>query len=268
MKDNVGEPPVLSVQGLSVRIGGEWALREIGLDVPRRRVMALIGPTGCGKTVLLRALNRTLDLAGGGQVTGRVALDGDDVYAPSFPLPSLRRRVGLVQAAPLPFQSSIYENLAWGARINGFTGDLDELVESALRRAGLWDEAKDRLSAPAMSLTVGQRQRLCIARALAVEPDVLMLDEPCLGLDPLSAGRVEDAIAAIGNEIAVLLSTANLHQARRLSDWTACFAFDEEAAKRGARTGTLTEVSPTDVLFTNPRDKRTEDFITGRVPSG
>jgi phosphate transport system ATP-binding protein len=256
---------VLSATKLSVWYGAALALRAVTLEIPRNQITALIGPSGCGKSTLLRCFNRMNDLIPGTRTEGEVAFEGIDVYGPGTDSVSLRRRVGMVFQKPNPFPKSIYQNVAWGARINGYRGDLDELVERSLRRAALWDEVKNKLHRSGLDLSGGQQQRLCIARTLAVEPEVILMDEPCSALDPIATARVEDLLDDLKSEYTIVIVTHNLQQARRISDITACLMLDDTSAADGQRTGILAEFSPTDRLFTNPRDPRTEAYITGRI---
>ena len=252
------EAPALEAQGLRVWYGRFLALKEISLRVPRRNVTAIIGPSGCGKSTLLRCFNRMNDLIPGARVEGRVLFNGQDVYAPSVDPTELRARVGMVFQKPNPFPMSVFDNVAFGLRINGFRGPIAERVEWALRQAALWEEVKDRLKASALILSGGQQQRLCIARALAVEPEVLLMDEPTGSLDPAGTLAVEDLIRGLARHYTIVIVTHNMQQAARVSDWTA-FLFVE------GRTGVLVEFGPTRQVFTNPQDPRTEDYITGRV---
>jgi phosphate transport system ATP-binding protein len=258
------EPVVLATRKLSVWYGSALALREIDLEVPRHRITALIGPSGCGKSTLLRCFNRMNDLIPGARTTGEVRFDCEDITTPDTDSVALRRRIGMVFQKPNPFPKSIYQNVAWGARINGYRGDMDELVERSLRRAALWDEVKDKLNRSGLDLSGGQQQRLCIARTLAVEPEVILMDEPCSALDPISTARVEDLLDDLKDEYTIVIVTHNMQQARRVSDLTACLMLDD-SAKDGHRTGVIAEFSATDILFTNPKDPRTEAYITGRI---
>jgi len=255
---------VLSVRGLSVWYGAALALRDISIAIPRNRITALIGPSGCGKSTLLRCFNRMNDLIVGCRMAGEIRFDDDDITTPDTDPVALRRRIGMVFQKPNPFPKSIYQNVAWGARINGFKGDMDELVERSLRRAALWDEVKNKLHRSGLELSGGQQQRLCIARTLAVEPEVILMDEPCSALDPISTARVEDLMDDLKDEYTIVIVTHNMQQARRVSDMTACLMLDETAAD-GHRTGVIAEFSATDRLFTNPKDPRTEAYITGRI---
>jgi phosphate transport system ATP-binding protein len=255
---------VLSTRKLSVWYGSSLALREISIDIPRLQITALIGPSGCGKSTLLRCFNRMNDLIPGARMEGEVTFDGRGISAPDTDPVALRRRIGMVFQKPNPFPKNVYQNVAWGARINGYRGDLDELVERSLRRAALWDEVKDKLHRSGLDLSGGQQQRLCIARTLAVEPEVILMDEPCSALDPISTARVEDLMDDLKDEYTIVIVTHNMQQARRVSDMTACLMLDD-GARDGERTGIIAEFSATDLLFTNPKDPRTEAYITGRI---
>ncbi len=259
-----GKPIVLSTSGLSVWYGSALALKNITINIPRNRITALIGPSGCGKSTLLRCFNRMNDLIPGARMTGEIRFDGDPISGDNMDPVVLRRRIGMVFQKPNPFPKSIYNNVAWGARINGYRGDMDELVQRSLERAALWDEVKNKLNRSGLELSGGQQQRLCIARTLAVEPEVILMDEPCSALDPISTARVEDLMDDLKNDYTIVIVTHNMQQARRVSNLTACLMLDEESGE-SHRTGVLVEFSPTDVLFTNPKDPRTEAYITGRI---
>ncbi|BAD39731.1 phosphate ABC transporter ATP-binding protein [Symbiobacterium thermophilum IAM 14863] len=235
--------------------GSYRALRSISLEIPANRVTALIGPSGCGKSSFLRCLNRMNDLIPGARVEGTITLDGADIYAPGVDVVALRRRVGMVFQRPNPFPMSIYDNVAYGPRIHGERRKavLDEIVEQSLRGAALWDEVKDRLHRSALGLSGGQQQRLCIARSLAVKPEVLLMDEPASALDPISTAKIEELIRELRAQYSIVIVTHNMQQAARISDYTAFFL-----------SGELIEHGPTGTIFTNPKDQRTEDYITGR----
>jgi phosphate transport system ATP-binding protein len=246
------------VRALSLWYGRFQALRDITLQVPARQVTALIGPSGCGKSSLLRCLNRKNDLVPEVRIRGEVYFEGANIYAPDADPVEVRRRIGMVFQKPNPFPKSIYDNVAWGPRINGYRGNLDELVERSLRRAALWDEVKDKLRQSGLALSGGQQQRLCIARALALEPDVILMDEPCSALDPIATFRIEGLIRELKSQYTIVIVTHNMQQASRVSDYTAFMLAGEE------RVGELIEFAPTSQFFTKPRDKRSEDYITGR----
>ena len=247
--------PVVQVENLSLFYGKSQALKDVSLDFPRHQVTALIGPSGCGKSTLLRCLNRMNDLIDDIHTSGSIRVDGLEVLDPSTDVIELRRKVGMVFQKPTPFAKSIYENVAYGLRIGGVRdrGTLDEAVQKSLQRAALWDEVKDRLHESALGLSGGQHQRLCIARAAAVHPEVILMDEPCSALDPRSTTRVEDLIRELRGEYTIIIVTHNLQQAARVSDHTA-FLYE----------GVLVEFRPTQELFTRPAKKETEDYLTGR----
>jgi len=243
---------------MSVYYGDFRAVKEISLKIPQRQITAFIGPSGCGKSTVLRAFNRMNDLIPGARVTGQILFHGQNIYADGVDPVEVRRRIGMVFQKPNPFPKSIYENVAWGARINGYRGNLDSLVEQALRQAALWDEVKDKLYQSALALSGGQQQRLCIARAIAVKPDIILMDEPASALDPIATLRIEDLMRELACNYTIIIVTHNMQQAARVSDYTAFFMIDED------RAGTMVEYGPTKQIFTNPKDKRTEDYITGR----
>ena len=258
------DPVVLAAVGLSVWYGTSLAIKDLTIAIPRNKITALIGPSGCGKSTLLRCFNRMNDLINDARMEGEIRFDGELISGNAIDPVVLRRRIGMVFQKPNPFTKSIYNNVAWGARINGYRGDMDELVERSLRRAALWDEVKNKLNRSGLELSGGQQQRLCIARTLAVEPEVILMDEPCSALDPISTARVEDLMDDLKNDYTIVIVTHNMQQARRVSDMTACLMLDS-MSREGHRTGILAEFSPTDLLFTNPRDPRTEAYITGRI---
>jgi phosphate transport system ATP-binding protein len=240
------------------------ALRDVSLDVAEHEVTALIGPSGCGKSTFLRCFNRMNDLIEGARVEGTVNYYGVDLYQDEVDPVEVRRRVGMVFQKPNPFPKSIYDNIAYGPRLAGVKRSaLDDVVEGSLTRAALWDEVKDRLKMSAYGLSGGQQQRLCIARAIAVQPDVVLMDEPCSALDPIATGRIEELIAELKTEYTIIIVTHNMQQAARISDMTAFFSV--QANEMGHRTGELVEYAPTSLIFTNPDDPRTEAYITGRV---
>ena len=262
-RGDVGERElVFDVYDLSVSYGGVQAVRDVTLPIRVREITALIGPSGCGKTTVLRCLNRMNDLIDGVRIEGQVRYHGVDLYHRGVDPVEVRRRIGMVFQKPNPFPKSVFENVAFGPRIAGFKGDMDALVEDSLRKAALWDEVKDKLKDSAMTLSGGQQQRLCIARAIAVEPDVILMDEPCSALDPIATARIEDLMRELVADYTIVIVTHNMQQAARVSDRTAFFTVDVDEA--GHRTGTVVEYDQTEVVFTNPRDKRTEDYVTGR----
>ncbi|MFP5298101.1 MAG: phosphate ABC transporter ATP-binding protein PstB [Actinomycetota bacterium] len=254
---------VFELEDLSVYYGKFRAVRDISLDIPAQQITALIGPSGCGKTTVLRCLNRMNDLVEIARVEGSIRYHGVDLYHPKVDPVEVRRRVGMVFQQPNPFPTSIYDNIAFGPKIAGFKGNMDELVESALRRAALWDEVKDRLKESAMGLSGGQQQRLCIARCIAVQPDVILMDEPCSALDPIATGRIEDLMVELKSEYTIVIVTHNMQQAARVSDRTAFFTA-EVNEEQDRRTGVLVEYDLTENIFTMPKDERTEQYVTGR----
>ena len=258
-----GREVVFAVEGLEVSYGGAAALRDVTLEIRRNYVTAFIGPSGCGKSTLIRCFNRMNDLIPGAVVSGKVDYHGRDLYGPSVDPVEVRRRIGMVFQKPNPFPKSIYDNIAFGPRVLGLKAGLGERVEEALTRAALWDEVKDRLKDNALGLSGGQQQRLCIARALAVEPDVILMDEPASALDPVSTSRIEDLVHELKRDYTIVIVTHNMQQAARVADMTAFFSVSvEEGGAR--RHGTLVEYDRTAKLFTNPSDRRTEDYVTGR----
>lgn len=254
---------IVVTDDLNVSYGGVRALRNVSIAIPERRITAFIGPSGCGKSTMLRCLNRMNDLIAGFGMTGRVLYRGTDIYLPEVDAVQVRRNIGMVFQRPNVFpMKSIYENVAYGARINGYKGDIDELVERCLRRAALWDDVKERLRDSALELSGGQQQRLCIARALAVEPDVILLDEPCSSLDPISMQQIEELLLNLKETVTIVIVTHNLQQARRISDMTAFF--NVERQEDGSRCGTLCEYGPTETVFGQCQNQSTRDYIEGR----
>jgi phosphate transport system ATP-binding protein len=253
------EETVFRLKDLGVWYGNKHAISQISMDIPLKRVTALIGPSGCGKSTLLRCLNRMNDLIPGARVEGSVAYHGAEIYDRSVDPVEVRRRIGMVFQKPNPFPKSIYDNVAFGARVNGIKANMDDLVEQSLRQAAIWDEVKNDLKKSGLALSGGQQQRLCIARALAVQPDVILMDEPCSALDPIATLKIEDLIRELTRDFTIVIVTHNMQQAARVSDYTAFML----AAEHGVN-GQLIEYGPTTEIFTNPRDKRTEDYITGR----
>ena len=252
---SIMESPMVEIEGLSLWYGAKVALKAVSMSVPKHRVTAYIGPSGCGKSTLLRCLNRMNDLIDGVKIEGVIRIGGTDIHDPTLDVTDLRKRVGMVFQKSNPFPKSIYENVAYGPRILGVNhrSDLDGIVERSLRAAALWDEVQDRLDDSALGLSGGQQQRLCIARAVAVEPDVLLMDEPCSALDPISTLAIEDLIAELKNDYTIVIVTHNMQQAARVSDRTAFFWM-----------GTLVECGATSQMFTSPAEKLTEDYVTGR----
>ena len=254
---------VFDVRDLSVSYGDFRAIREVTLPIYRNMITALIGPSGCGKTTFIRCLNRMNDLIEGARVEGTLLYHGVDLYDPSVDPVEVRRRIGMVFQKPNPFPKSIYDNIAFGPKIAGFKGDMDELVEESLRRAALWDEVKDKLKESGLALSGGQQQRLCIARAIATRPDVILMDEPCSALDPIATQRIEDLMQELVSDYTIVIVTHNMQQAARVSDRTAFFTV-EVLEETGHRTGRVVEYDQTETIFTNPSDPRTEDYVTGR----
>ena len=256
-------PRVFEVDDLNVYYGAFRAVRDVNLHVLRNKVTAFIGPSGCGKSTVLRCFNRMNDLIEIARVEGGVRYHGVDLYDPKVNPVEVRRRIGMVFQKPNPFPKSIYDNIAFGPKVAGLGGDMDEIVERSLRQAALWDEVKDRLKSSAMGLSGGQQQRLCIARALAVNPEVILMDEPCSALDPIATGRIEELMTELKDDYTILIVTHNMQQAARVSDRCAFFT-TEVNEQSDTRTGVLVEFDRTDQLFSNPSDTRTENYITGR----
>ncbi|MEY2424395.1 MAG: phosphate transport system ATP-binding protein [Acidimicrobiaceae bacterium] len=256
-------PVVFDVKDLSVFYGSFRAVRDVGLPIRKHEVTAFIGPSGCGKTTVLRCFNRMNDLIDGARVEGTLTYHGVDLYDPKVNPVEVRRRIGMVFQKPNPFPKSIYDNVAYGPRIGGQKGDLDEIVEQALRRSALWDEVKDRLKKSALGLSGGQQQRLCIARAIAVNPEVILMDEPCSALDPIATGRIEDLMSEIKLDYTIVIVTHNMQQAARISDRCAFFTTEVNETS-DVRTGVLVECDRTEKIFANPTDERTENYVTGR----
>jgi phosphate transport system ATP-binding protein len=250
----------LSVKNLNVRYGDFLALENISMEIPARQITSIIGPSGCGKSTFLRCFNRMNDLVATASVDGEVLFYGQNIYDPKVNPVEVRRHVGMVFQKPNPFPKSIYENVAYGPRINGYKGDMDELVERSLVQAALWDEVKDNLKKSALALSGGQQQRLCIARAIAVEPQVILMDEPASALDPIATLKIEELMQELKKDYTIVIVTHNMQQAARASDYTAMMMLSKE----GERSGTVIEYDQTNAIFTNPKDKRTEDYVTGR----
>jgi phosphate transport system ATP-binding protein len=254
---------VFDVRDLSVYYGAFRAVREASLPIFNNQITALIGPSGCGKTTMLRCFNRMNDLIESARVEGKIFYHGVDLYDPRVDPVEVRRRIGMVFQKPNPFPKSIYDNVAFGPRIAGFKGNMDDLVEQSLRKAALWDEVGSRLKESGMSLSGGQQQRLCIARCIAVSPDVILMDEPCSALDPIATGRIEDLMQGLKDDYTIVVVTHNMQQAARVSDMTAFFTA-EVNEQQDRRTGILVEYDYTETIFTKPRDERTENYVTGR----
>jgi phosphate transport system ATP-binding protein len=263
-RDGGKREKVFELKGVDVSYDGVAAVKGISMDIHRNDVTALIGPSGCGKSTLLRCLNRMNDLIPSAEVKGELLYHGEDLYGPSVDPVQARKLIGMVFQKPNPFPKSIYDNVAFGPRILGEKGNLDATVEKALRGAALWEEVKDRLKDNAFGLSGGQQQRLCIARAIAVQPDVILMDEPCSALDPISTGKIEDLMIELKNEFSIVIVTHNMQQAARVSDRTAFLMVELDATEQN-RWGRLVEYDETEKIFTNPADKRTEDYVSGKV---
>jgi len=253
---------VFDIAGLSVFYGSFRAVRDVNLPIRRNEITALIGPSGCGKTTVLRCLNRMNDLVEGARIEGSVTYHGVDLYDDVVDAVEVRRRIGMVFQKPNPFPKSIYDNVSFGPKIAGMKVDMDDLVEECLHRAALWDEVKDKLKGSAMALSGGQQQRLCIARAIATKPDVILMDEPCSALDPIATAKIEELMQELVSDYTIVIVTHNMQQAARVSDRTAFFTV--EVSNDGHRTGTVVEFDRTETIFTNPGDERTEAYVTGR----
>ena len=253
----------ISIQNATISYGNYEAVKNVYCDIPRGKVTAFIGPSGCGKSTVLRALNRMNDLIESCSLKGRVLFDGVDLYAPNVDPVEVRRRIGMVFQQPNPFPKSIYENIAFGARINGYKGDMDELVERSLRQAAVWDECKDKLNESGYSLSGGQQQRLCIARTIAIQPEVILMDEPCSALDPISTLKIEETMHELKKSFTIVIVTHNMQQAVRVSDMTAFF--NAEAVEGGSgKVGYLVEFNETETIFNSPTQQTTQDYVSGR----
>ena len=255
--DNPSEYAI-EVRDMSFYYGSFRAVKNVSMCMERKKITAIIGPSGCGKSTVLRSFNRMNDFIPGTRVEGEILFHKQNIYDPRIDPVQIRRTIGMVFQKPNPFPKTIYENVAWGARVNGFNGSMDDLVEETLQKAALWDEVKGILRQSALALSGGQQQRLCIARALAVEPEVILMDEPCSALDPIATLKIEDLMRELSKNYTIIIVTHNMQQAARASDRTAFFTMDED------RAGMMVEYGPTDQIFTNPHDQRTEDYITGR----
>jgi phosphate transport system ATP-binding protein len=263
MEDFAGRETVFNLDKVSVYYGSSLAVKDVSLDVYKNQITAFIGPSGCGKTTILRCLNRMNDLIPTAKVEGSIKYHGEEMYAPGVDPVQVRKLIGMVFQKPNPFPKSIYDNIAFGPRTLGMKGNMDEIVEKALRDAALWDDVKDRLQDNAYGMSGGQQQRLCIARAIAVKPDVILMDEPCSALDPVSTFKIEDLMMELKKEYTIVIVTHNMQQAGRVADATAFFSVisnDDE----GSRTGQLIEYDTTNRIFSNPKDERTRNYVTGR----
>ncbi|MBX7267146.1 phosphate ABC transporter ATP-binding protein [Micromonospora sp. Llam7] len=262
-RQSISTTPVMELNGVSVFYGGYEAVQDTSMPIQDKQITAMIGPSGCGKSTILRSLNRMNDLIPGARVAGSVTYHGQDLYAKDVDPIEVRRRIGMVFQKPNPFPKSIYDNVAYGPRVTGMNvSNMDDLVEKALRDAALWDEVKDKLKTSGLSLSGGQQQRLCIARTIAVKPEIILMDEPCSALDPIATAKIEDLMFELTNDYTIVIVTHNMQQAARVSHYTAFFT--AEVDEQQERHGRLVEFTQTGKLFTNPADKRTEDYITGR----
>jgi len=250
----------ITTKSLSIQYGNFIAVNNVDMNIASQKITAIIGPSGCGKSTLLRAFNRMNDLVPSCKVSGEIYLDGENLYGKGVDPVEVRRKIGMVFQKPNPFPRSIFENITWGAKINGYKGDLGELVETSLRSAALWDEVKDKLHQSAYALSGGQQQRLCIARAIAIQPEIILMDEPASALDPISTLAIEDLMQELKQNYTIIIVTHNMQQAARASDFTAMMMLDND----GSRSGTIIEFDETNKMFTNPNDKRTQDYVTGR----
>ena len=250
----------IEARDLSIHYGNFLAVKGVNLKIEKQKITAIIGPSGCGKSTVLRAFNRMNELVPTTWAEGEVLYHGKNIYDEDVDPVEVRRRIGMVFQKPNPFPKSIYENVAWGARINGFKGSMDDLVEESLRSAALWDEVKDKLDQSGLSLSGGQQQRLCIARTIAIKPDIILMDEPASALDPIATLKIEELMQELKKDYTIVIVTHNMQQAARASDYTAMMMLENE----GVRTGTMIEFDDTNRIFTNPKDKRTEDYVTGR----
>jgi phosphate transport system ATP-binding protein len=260
---NISQETAISMQNITISYGNSAAVRNVYCEIPRGKVTAFIGPSGCGKSTLLRSINRMNDLIEGCILKGRILFDGVDLYAATVDPVEVRRRIGMVFQQPNPFPKSIYENIAFGARINGYTGNMDELVERSLRQAAVWDECKDKLKDSGYSLSGGQQQRLCIARTIAIQPEVILMDEPCSALDPISTLKIEETMHELKKSFTIVIVTHNMQQAVRVSDETAFFNA-ETVENRSGKVGYLVEFSDTQSIFNSPQQQATQDYVSGR----
>ena len=254
----------VSMDNVSIRYGDSIAVKNIFCDIKKNQVTSFIGPSGCGKSTVIRAINRMNDLIEGCKLSGSVIFEGTDIYAQDIDPVEVRRRIGMVFQQPNPFPKSIYENIAFGARVNGYEGDMDQLVEESLTKAAVWDECKDKLHESGYSLSGGQQQRLCIARTIAIEPDVILMDEPCSALDPLSTLKIEETIHELKKNFTIIIVTHNMQQANRVSDFTAFFNTEKKGKDPGGKVGFLVEFSKTKNMFNSPKQKSTQDYISGK----
>lgn len=260
MENNHSIEYAIETKDLAIHYGSFTAVKNVSLKIEKQKITSIIGPSGCGKSTLLRAFNRMNDFVPNCYVTGDLSMHGQNLYSKDVDPVEVRRKIGMVFQKPNPFPKSIYDNIAWGARINGYKGNMDELVESSLRNAALWEEVKDKLQQSAYELSGGQQQRLCIARTIAIQPEVILMDEPASALDPISTLRIEELMQELKKNYTIIIVTHNMQQAARASDYTAMMMLSGE----GERSGTMIEFNETKTIFTRPKDKRTEDYVTGR----
>lgn len=258
MTNQTSKQWAIETQNLDIFYGDFRAVKDVNLKIEPKRITSIIGPSGCGKSTVLRSFNRMNDFIPGAHVDGEVFFQGQNIYDPRIDPVQVRQRIGMVFQKPNPFPKSIYENIAWGAKINGYKGSHNDLVEECLVKAALWDEVKDQLQKPALSLSGGQQQRLCIARALAVKPEIILMDEPCSALDPIATLKIEDLMRELSTQYTIIIVTHNMQQAGRASDFTAYFTMDTD------RAGSMIEYGVTSQVFTNPTNQSTEDYISGR----
>ena len=263
-KKNIKSTSSVSLDNVSITYGNSVAVKNVFCDIEKNQVTSFIGPSGCGKSTVIRAINRMNDLIEGCKLSGSVIFEGIDIYAEDIDPVEVRRRIGMVFQQPNPFPKSIYENIAFGARINGFTGDMDQLVESSLRKAALWGECKDKLNDSGYSLSGGQQQRLCIARTIAIEPEIILMDEPCSALDPISTLKIEETMHELKKNYTIIIVTHNMQQALRVSDMTAFFNAIEYEDGDGGKVGYLAEFNSTKKIFNSPKEKTTQEYISGK----
>ena len=254
----------ISLDNVSIKYGNSVAVKNVFCDIKKNHVTSFIGPSGCGKSTVIRAINRMNDLIEGCKLSGSVIFEGTDIYAEDIDPVEVRRRIGMVFQQPNPFPKSIYENIAFGARVNGYRGDMDQLVEESLTKAAVWDECKDKLNESGYSLSGGQQQRLCIARTIAIEPDVILMDEPCSALDPLSTLKIEETIHELKKNFTIIIVTHNMQQANRVSDFTAFFNTEKKGKDLSSKIGFLVEFGKTKNMFNSPKQKSTQDYISGK----
>jgi len=264
-KKFTNDPSVsVSLDNVSIKYGNSVAVKNVFCDIKKNQVTSFIGPSGCGKSTVIRAINRMNDLVEGCKLTGSVIFEGTDIYAENIDPVEVRRRIGMVFQQPNPFPKSIYENIAFGAKVNGFRGNMDQLVEESLIKAAVWDECKDKLNESGYSLSGGQQQRLCIARTIAIEPDVILMDEPCSALDPLSTLKIEETIHELKKNFTIIIVTHNMQQANRVSDFTAFFNTEKKGKDISGKVGFLVEFGKTKNMFNSPKQKSTQDYISGK----